>query len=986
MADNKYRYPPAPPNARGTFSDGLVGFQLTDGGGLTQGNFEFTTNVVEKVNRTFDTGVFSEPISLSDLDFNSIEESKLILAKNFRVYPNYDISQVTNFALYGSIRKRFSASVTKIINYFPASIQIDALYYGLTSGNTAYNISYDSIEGLTTFEMDVTRFKNNFDIDYSENADRNISVRPLEVSPLRNLTRNFLKYAMYFEDLGTEYKFVDFDPSPRLSAGTVTVVVEGNPFSGASESVDTIIIKPNTVETEMSFKDDFDEIEDFLLNRMVSPKYTADFEFMREGDDGKFYKTKQKVTWPLDGYWNLDIRTGRFQDYLSQLNLIADDIDDFRSNLISRFLTTGAFKDFDTQSQKVEKVLQLYGRSFDETKKFIDALSFMNSVNYTVKNDIPSQLLTNLAETLGWDVNISLITNDDFLKSVFGDGRSSKYSGQSVDKTPTELDYQYYRNLILNSAYLFKSKGTRRSIESLMRMIGAPEALIEFNETIYLADGPINIEKFNGEYATITGGTKTTQIPVLDPSIVFGIEGVLYTGFTTQNLITAVDSTRSDYPIDDFGYPKAMVETEDIFFQKGAGWYQQTPEHRAPEELDTTGSVFTGQNPNVQTKLEPFTYGEKYFDRFRNFPYMDLGFGLTMVRDNNKSWTDNEVGLRRNTQAGYNAYYIVEDERLVLNRKNIELSLNMGQGVIYDIWDMSKKYDYPFPSTGLTSPYPYPEGVDWTVINPKPKEKTFFEFAQTFYRNMINVRNRQTITDGKGGGYPTLQAVYWKYLQSEENVGIPSNKYTYQKMIDFTNGIGDYWMKLIEQMIPASTIWMGGQKMENNVLQRQKVVWRRQRGCEIQPIPKDKCIPCEYTGQLLGADCVTQSLSCDIGLTNPESTLISSINTAVSNEGYNVSDCTLSTLTSKWYVDIRLSGVLLRKDLFYTGYGAGDYPSSQQWLTAVENSLSTLYQDGLDYSINGSTITVTNIGCNNDFTNKNLQINAGVNISINCTG
>ena len=118
MADNKYRYPPAPPNARGTFSDELVGFQLTDGGGLTQGNFEFTTNVVQKVNRTFDTGIFSEPISLNDLDFQNIEESKIILAKNFRVYPNFDISQVTNFTLYGSVRKRFSSSITKIINYF----------------------------------------------------------------------------------------------------------------------------------------------------------------------------------------------------------------------------------------------------------------------------------------------------------------------------------------------------------------------------------------------------------------------------------------------------------------------------------------------------------------------------------------------------------------------------------------------------------------------------------------------------------------------------------------------------------------------------------------------------------------------------------------------------------------------------------------------------------------------------------------------------
>lgn len=171
--------------------------------------------------------------------------------------------------------------------------------------------------------------------------------------------------------------------------------------------------------------------------------------------------------------------------------------------------------------------------------------------------------------------------------------------------------------------------------------------------------------------------------------------------------------------------------------------------------------------------------------------------------------------------------------------------------------------------------------------------------------------------------------------------------------------------------------------MENNVLQRQKVVWRRQRGCEIVPIP---CIPCTFTGQLLGADCVTQTITCDIGLNNPQTTLINSINSAVGSEGYTVSDCVLNTLTSLWYVDIRLSGTLLRKDLFYTGYGGGDYPSSNEWLTAVENSLNNLYQNGLGYEINDTTITISNIGCNNDFTNESIQINAGVNININCTG
>ena len=982
MASNKYRYPPAPPTGSGTFSDNLVGLQVVDGGGLTQGNFEFSTNVVEKVNRTFETGVFSNPISLQDLNFDSLEQSKIVESKNFNVYPNYDLTQVTNFALYGSAKKRFSAAVTKIINYFPAALQIDYKYYDLTTGNTAYNIVYDSVEGITTFDIDVTRIKNPFDIDYSVNSDRNISVRPMKVSELRNLPKTYLKYALFFEDMVNEYKFVDFDASPLLSAGTIQVVVEGNPFNGVSATTQNIYLKPNKSETEKIFKDAFDEVEEFFLNRMITPKYTAKFEILRESDNGTFYKENKNITWPVIGKWNLDIQTNYFEEYLLKLDTVAEDLDEFKTNLISRFLTTGAFKDFDTSSQRVEKVLQLYGRSFDETKKFIDALAYINSVNYTVKNDIPSELLKNLSQTLGWNENISLITNDELLSTIFGDGQSSSYGGYSTERTPAEVNFQYYRNLILNSAYLFKSKGTRRSIEAIMRMVGAPNALIEFNETIYMVDGPINIDRFDNVYGTITGGTKVEDLPVLDPNVTFSFEGVTYTGFTTETVTSTVSTTRNDYPIDNFGYPKAPSPTENIFFEKGAGWFEQTPEHRSTEQINLTESVFTGQNPNIQTSLTPFTYGQDYFDTFRNFPYLDMGYTLTRVSDNNKSWTDNEVGLRRNRQSSYNAYYVVEDDRLVLNAKNVDLGLNMGQGIIYDIWDMSRKYNYPFPSTGLTSPYPYPEGVDWTIINPKPKEKTFFEFAQTFYRNMINVRNRQTITDGKGGGYPTLQSVYWKYMNSESAVGIPSNKYTYQKMIDFTNGIGDYWMRLVEQMIPASTIWMGGQKMQNNVLQRQKVAWRRQRGCEIIPVP---CIPCTYNGQLFGYDCVENTLSCDIGMRSPQTTLNQSITSAISDEGYNVSQCNLNGLTSEWYVDIRLNGATLVQNNFYTGYGGGDYPTNTQWLDAVNTSLSTIYQEGLEYSINGNIVTLSSIGCEGGFTNKTLQINVGVNINISCT-
>jgi hypothetical protein len=96
--NTKFFYPPRPGNSAGTFSDNIVGLQTVEGGGLTQGNFEFTTGVTEKVNRTFNVGAFSEPMSLEMMGIDDLFESRRILATQFRVYPNYDISQVLNFS------------------------------------------------------------------------------------------------------------------------------------------------------------------------------------------------------------------------------------------------------------------------------------------------------------------------------------------------------------------------------------------------------------------------------------------------------------------------------------------------------------------------------------------------------------------------------------------------------------------------------------------------------------------------------------------------------------------------------------------------------------------------------------------------------------------------------------------------------------------------------------------------------------------------
>ena len=1118
MAIKKYTCPPQTATGSGTFSDDLVGFQLVQGGGLTQGNFEFTESVTEKVNRNFSTGVFSDPINLQGLGIDTVEQSKAIFENNFKVYPNFDLSQITNFTLYGSMVKRISSSVEHIINYFPAGLESTVFAPDYTTGVTANNILFDPIQNLTMFELTVSRIRNPFGIDFTVNSTRNLELREIPVSQLRNLTIEYTKYSLYINEEG--YSVINIVPTQSLVSGTLKMVVEGNPFSGNSFSYDEFVIRPNDLEVNRIFNEKLDQVENFLLNRTKVPKYTATFQVPSMSDDGTYYVDYSSVTWPINSIWNLDIITSSFTSYLSELNVISSNFDGYKTNLISRFLTTGAFNEFDTLGHKVEKVLQIYGRSFDDTKKFIDALAYVNSVNYNVGNDIPSQLLKNLAQTLGWRTNISPISNEELLTSVFGQKNAEKsaFSGVGSSLTPDELNYQYYRNIILNSAYLFKSKGTRKSIETLLSLIGAPEALVEFNEYVYLADQKINLKQFNSKFASISGGTYVQDTPVLDPTNIFSIMGKPYTGFTTQNSIQDVNLTRDDYPMDDYGYPSAPADSETYFFQSGSGWFEQTPEHRAPEQVNLTTSVFTGANPNYQTTLIPYSYGQDYLDRFRKFPFMNIGYKLKSNVDNNKSWTDTEVGLRSNLDGKYNARYRTESDKLVLNVKNVDLFLNPGQGIAYDVWYMSRQYNYPIPnqgmnfippttitfnlsavyepgsvkatynvtsnvskdfdiridfkntlgvlvgndieiSTGITitsgslsatteitlpdlftnlsltstfsnivigpnaisyglaaSPkfvsgtsqtvlptqfynivpkniYPNKGGVDWTEINPQPKTQTFFEFAQTFWLNMINVRDRQ-FSGSKVGGYPTLGSIYWKYLESQDAIGVPNDNFSYQSMIEYVNGMGDYWIRLVEQMIPASTIWNTGVKYENSIFHRQKFVWRRQRGCEIIPVP---CKPCTLTTNIFPVDCPVQSTECPTYPwdTNPQVQQFSGVlayllNQYLSDNGYVLNDCLVNTLNSQWYVDIRVNNVMITQIPFFTGVGLSvpnlSYPTTNTaWDIALTDALDELKVYGYDYYFTGNdTVVIYNNICSENDYGINLKINVGINFNILC--
>ena len=830
----------SPGSGIGVF-DNLVGYQLVQGGGLTFGNFEFTPSLTEKVTPNFYTNIFDRPINLLDLGVSDVSDIRDSIAKELNVVPNYDISQVFNFSLYGSLSKRISVSITKIINYFPASIDVSIYKDDLTTGFTATNIVYDEETNDTTFDIDVSRIKNPFGIDFTKNAPINVSTSEIGVSQYRDLTTYFKDYVLDIN--GSQYPIIFLTPTDSLTLGILKITVSGNSFPNQVNIANSFIIRPSNFLYDLIIKSNLDEVEQFILNTLSNPKYTVTFQVPEEKENGEFVIVDNSLTWPLDGSWNLDITTENFDNYLNKLQEIADYFDGVKTNLISRFFVADSLKEFDTNDRRVESLLQIFGRSFDEVKKFIDSLGYMNSINYVPKNDIPNQLLQNLSKTLGWDDNFDFLYDKSLIDSVFGTNEGFTYSAYSRTQTPLELNYIFYRNLVINSFYLFKSKGTRRPIDFLMRLFGIPDAMILFNEHIYLADAPINLDKFNNALSKLEGGYYIDSDPIFTNKT-YTIEGVLFTGFTSNNDSVIVDYDINDYPIDYFtGYPK-KVSNPNFYFQKGAGWYELTPTHRS---LEIPTRSVSGQTVSYSSEFEGFTYGQKYLDLFRRFPYIDDGFSLTKTIDNKKSWNVSDVLTRKSLDGDYNAYYFLNTDKLVLNVKNIELYINSSQAILYDIWLQSKDKNYPIPQTGLnlsnagTPNAKSGDDKDQTKIIPNPKTKTFFEFQETFDLNMINVRNRLYITDGKTGGYPVLQYLYWKYLEAQEN-GIATNKYTYSNLIEYANNINPNWIKIVEQMIPATTIWTGGGRYENTPLHRQKYVYKRRLGCVVGEIPNKKIL------------------------------------------------------------------------------------------------------------------------------------------------
>jgi len=719
-----------------TFGGGLVGMQFANNnefGGdpfLTLGNFSIVKDI--SVIQTSVSGETNAPVSYTQESISNtlgVQPNNLSNYVEDKLKPkfNVDTSNVSRFVLFSSLKERIKNGLVEIITNFPAAIKIE--YLGQNIRNVVSYIENRN-NNTSTITINSNAIRNPFGIEYNTTGTTLNDYDDRAI--IRNFSKYYTNYTVFFND--QEYDIIDV--VLRTSGTNLSVTVNGFPFADVKDNDNNVntkfYLKPNKTIVN-KFYEGLSDVAKFLLNFDNQNKlYATKINVPVSDDTGKSVIQPVVLYFPLYDDYNLDVFTTKYDEYVLELNSIAESFDSFKSDLISRTLTTEAFKEFDTVDRKMENVLQLYGRGFDAVKVYVDSLAYMRNVSYDKIDNVPDLLIKNFAQTLGWDTN-RLDDDDAIVTSLF---TISQPLEDTI--TPQEFDIEVWRRLLLNTAYLFKSKGTRKAIEALLEIVGIPDYIIDINEYIYLTEAKLDANNKYLEIAEALGED--------DPANLVGL-----------------------YPFDSEGYPSAPT---DVAYQEAGGYI-----------------VIDKEN------IGPYDNGKTYLDKFRDFDGIK-GFELIKTIDNKKSWVYTESATI-NEDTDSDTSYEVIDSRLLINTKEVEIYLNSQRVVDFLIYRYFKRNRLIIDTNYGIS---YTNGVNPTNI-------TFSQFIKDCLNNFIDPRNRKTVIV-----YPTLRKLYYDFKKSygkdiSNSVGI-----------DFINQFDTYWVQLIKQVIPATTIFNAGKKVKNSDL------------------------------------------------------------------------------------------------------------------------------------------------------------------------
>lgn len=354
--------------------------------------------------------------------------------------------------------------------------------------------------------------------------------------------------------------------------------------------------------------------------------------------------------------------------------------------------------------------------------------------------------------------------------------------------------------------------------------------------TLYQADYSVSGTTFT--LLTASAYSNSYRRDVIQATFIYSGGSHPVTGITVEYIVTRVDAKTSDggtvIPLPSFPRGDVQVTVNGIALTKG------TPQFNADYILDPANSVsgssniiiqnpevisYLAVNPMIQiayvqvagsnelnarsevVRVDSFNSSKIYFNSSANKYVYKMNYKATQASDI-KVLIDG-IALEPNRDYTIN----------VQNQYEIFLPKGIRYGTVISVYYLVAGNSYFNPIVGN----------DFGVGD--ISNLSFLEFLELIQRRLINARNRKTISDFKGGWYPSLLRVYIEYLKRgllPADDPLHSNGYTFENLYSFLSKYNSFFQKFVDELLSATIILKkSGLLVRNTVFTKQKFTYKR---------------------------------------------------------------------------------------------------------------------------------------------------------------
>lgn len=571
-------------------------------------------------------------------------------------------TSLKDFAYFGSAVGLVKAAIVDIILHYPGG-----LYYPGPSGQTM------EISGSTYYII-----PNDFAIDLTSlgcffNDEEN---------PMRVLSASYDKY-VYGTSENDALSSVVFTPDENGCFETITGTVTITSVGGASCTLyiylnsngEQVILSERAGEegqplirpSDDLFDEMYDSLDDFskvLLDYSTNPLFVAKFDTPHFNSEGRYWMLERYV-FPSVTYvgqhrtfFSPRLNGNEYGGYIAKLLKLAQLIDEFEADNMIRMITHEAIinmdwtvpnssseeneSNFDTK--RMSAMLNVYGRQFDDLKRYADGIKSVNTITYNEYGNIPDYFLSDILERDGWDIpyvgpseDLSIETDILYPNSM------------SVGYNSSDCNINFDRRLHLNSTFLQSIRGTRYGVNTILELLGMRNGAT-------VTDQSINTATTAGYYEMHEHIAVAREFPSLI-NINLAIENSDDYDETIGRYfdypIAVIDN---DNPLGGYVVPwfdKNNEQTSYMYFQMNGGWGHTL---RKNINLSITSASQVHETENTSIYLETIQY-LKYASTIDEL----TGQTLSTAYENMVCYVENIAGLYGNYVGDSDDMYFINN-------------------------------------------------------------------------------------------------------------------------------------------------------------------------------------------------------------------------------------------------------------------------------------------------------------------------------------